>query len=86
MPESDKESFDKYYALTESSMMRFEGLDPSSTRTRFPNVDESPVFAEGTTVNLLELKNEFDDAMILLTTMADVIGQYDWSDYPESYY
>ena len=81
LPESDKESFDKYYALTESSMKRFEELDASSTRTRFPNADESPVFAQGTTVNLLELKNEFDDAMILLTTMADVIEQYDWSNY-----
>ncbi len=35
------------------------------------------------TVNLLELKNEFDGAVILLTTMADVIDQYDWSNCPE---
>ena len=83
LPESDKESFEKYYALTEASMKRFEDLDASSTRTRFPSVDESSVFAEGTTINILELKNEFDDAMILLTTMADVIDQYDWSNYPE---
>jgi hypothetical protein len=83
LPESDKESFEKNYALTESSMKRFEELDASSTKTRFPNSDESPVFARGTTINLLELKNEFDDAMVLLTTMADVIDQYDWSNYPE---
>jgi hypothetical protein len=85
LPESDKESFDRYYALTASSMKRFEELDASSTKTRFPNSDESPNFVPGTTVNLLELKNEFDDAMILLTTMADVIDQYDWSHYPEFY-
>jgi hypothetical protein len=82
-PESDKESFEKYYALTEYSMKRFEVLDASSTRTRFPNPDESPAFSQETTVNLLELKNEFDDAMTLLTTMADVIGEYDWANYPE---
>jgi hypothetical protein len=75
LPETDKESFDKYYALTESSMKRFESLDSSSTKTRFPNFDETPVFVQGTTINLLELKNEFDEAMILLTTMADVIDQ-----------
>jgi hypothetical protein len=83
LPESDKESFEKYYALTECSMKRFEQLDPSSTKTRYPNVNESSHFPEGTTINILELKNEFDEAMILLTTMADVIGQYDWSNYPE---
>ena len=83
LPETDKESFDKYYALTESSMKRFESLDSSSTKTRFPNFDETPVFVQGTTINLLELKNEFDEAMIHLTTMADVIDQYDWSNYPE---
>ena len=83
LPESDKESFNEHYTLTELSMKRFEALDASSTKTRFPNTDESPVFAQGTTVNLLELKNEFDEAMVLLTTMGDVIDQYDWSNYPE---
>jgi hypothetical protein len=85
LPDSDQESFNEYYALTASAMKQFEGLDASSTKTRFPNADESPVFAQGTKLNLLELKNEFDDAMVLLTTMADVIGQYDWSNYPEFY-
>ncbi len=80
-PESDKESFEKYYALTASSMKRFEDLDTSSTRTRFPNNDESPAFSHEANVNLLELKNEFDDAMVLLTTMADVIGEYDYPDW-----
>ncbi len=78
-PDSDKESFEKYYALTAASMKRFDALDGSSTKTRFPNSDESPAFSQ--TVNLLELKNEFDEAMILLTTMADVIGEYNYSEY-----
>ena len=81
LPESNKESFDEHYAKTDLSMKRFESLDASSTKTRFPNVDESSAFGLGATVNLLELKNEFDDAMVLLRTMADVIGQYDWSNY-----
>jgi hypothetical protein len=80
-PESDKESFEKYYALTAASMKRFDDLDASSTKTRFPNCDESPAFPGEQTVNLLELKNEFDDAMVLLTTMADVIGEYNYSGY-----
>lgn len=81
LPESDRESFEMHYALTEASMKRFEALDASSTKTRFPNPDESPVFALGTTVNLLELKNEFDEAMVLLNTMVDVIGHYNGSYY-----
>jgi len=85
LPDSNQEAFNEYYALTASAMKRFDGLDASSTKTRFPEVDESPAFAQGTTLNLLELKNEFDAAMVLLTTMADVIGQYDWSNYPEFY-
>lgn len=83
LPEADKESFEKYYALAALSMKRFEKLDGASSKTRFPNIDESAVFEPGTTVNILEIKNEFDNAMILLTTMADLIGQYDWSNYPE---
>lgn len=72
-PNGDEESFQKYYALTEASMKRFEKLDKSSTRSRFPNEDESKAFPMET-VDLLELKEEFDKAMILLNTMADVIG------------
>ena len=80
-PDRDKECFEKYYALTDASMQRFDELDSASTKTRFPNSDESPAFSCETNVNLLELKNEFDYAMILLTTMADVIGEYDYSEY-----
>lgn len=82
-PESDRESFEKHYANTDSAMKRFVELDSSSTRTRFPNIDESPHFPLGMKIDILELKNQFDDAMILLSTMADVIDQYDWSNFPE---
>jgi hypothetical protein len=66
--------FDDLYAFTEKGMRLFEELDERSTKLRFPKIDESPAFGREKKVNLLDAKNAFDDAMTLLTTMADVIA------------
>ncbi len=73
VPESDH-GFDDYYALTKKGMELFDDLDKSSTKLRFPKIDESLAFGRGKKVNLLDAKNVFDDAMILLATLADVIA------------
>lgn len=73
VPKSDQ-GFDDLYALTEKGMRLFDKLDERSTKLRFPNIDESPSFGREEPVSLLDAKNAFDDAMILLTSMADVIA------------
>ncbi len=69
----DREAFDEYYTVTETKMLIFDKLDPGSVKLRFPNSDETPVLPEE--VNLLKLKNGFDEAMILLDTVVDVIAR-----------
>lgn len=69
----DQDTFNDYYAYTEASMNRFDILDIRSTKLRYPNSDETGTFEAETIVNLLELKDEFDKAMTLLNTMADVL-------------
>jgi len=59
-------------------MRVFDNLDEKSTKLRFPKIDESSAFGRETTVNLLEFKNIFDDAMKLLTAMADVIAEREY--------
>lgn len=69
--------FDEWYALTEKGMRFFDELDERSTNLRFPNIDEISIFGREQKVNLLEAKNIFDDAMMLLATMPDVIVERD---------
>lgn len=73
VPDNAK-TFDEYYSLTEEGMRIFDELDSTSTRFRFPATDERAIYLIDKTVNLLNLKNVFDDAMILLNTLVDVIG------------
>ena len=73
VPESDR-GFDDLYELTEKAMRLFDGLDKKSTKLRFPNIDESSAFEHRKTVNLLVFKSAFDEAMPLLTNLADVIA------------
>ena len=76
----DREEFDEHYSVTEKGMRLFDELDQPATKLRFPNSDQRPVFPENKVVNLLELKNAFDEAMILLDTVVDVVAR------PELYY
>jgi hypothetical protein len=70
--------FDELYAETEKGMRFFDDLDERSTKLRFPKIDETSSFTNQKTVNLLKAKNTFDAAMVLLTSLADVIveGKY----------
>jgi len=69
--------FDEWYELTEKGMRFFDELDKGSTDLRFPKIDEISIFGRERKVNLLEAKNIFDDAMMLLSTIADVIVERD---------
>jgi hypothetical protein len=69
----DRKDFYEFFAVTAKKMQLFDQLDSRSVKLRFPNSDESPVFSKN--VNLLELKDAFDEAMILLGTVVDVIAR-----------
>jgi hypothetical protein len=62
-----KRSFDEYYEITEAAMLWFDKIDPNGVNFRYPG------FAHDKKVNLLEVKNKFDEAMTLLTVTVDVI-------------
>jgi hypothetical protein len=66
--------FDEHYENTRIAMEIFERLDKASVSFRYPELGPGQsVFEEGETVNLLQLKNCYDEAMILLRHTADVI-------------
>jgi hypothetical protein len=67
--DNKKDGFDEYYELTEAAMVRFDELDPAGENFRYPEADFDP----NKKVNLLEVKNKFDEAMTLLTFTVDVI-------------
>ncbi len=69
--DSIRDAFKEYYDLAGVAMCRFDALDPKGEFFRYPNDDERPVFQ--TTINILELKNLYDQAMILLNTTIDAV-------------
>lgn len=64
-----KTSFDEYYELTEIAMVWFDEIDPSGENFRYPQSS----FAPNEKVNILDVKNKFDEAMTLLNFTVDVI-------------
>ena len=76
----DREAFEEHYSTTEKGMKLFDALDERSAKLRFPNSDQTAAFPLDATVNLLELKEAFDAAMVLLGSIVDVIAR------PEVYY
>ncbi|MCI0627227.1 MAG: hypothetical protein L0387_37200 [Acidobacteria bacterium] len=76
LSESMLEDFARRYDKTQAGMEEFDQLDSSSFRFRYP-IDKKTgnlVFSGGETVNLLSLKQLYDDAMILLRHTADVLS------------
>lgn len=65
--ENKKSGFDEYYEITKDAMEWFDKIDPKGENFRYPNFDR---YAK---INLLEVKNKFDEAMTLLTVTVDVI-------------
>jgi len=75
VPEKDHDVIDEYFALAEKAIKLFDALDKKSTKFRYPIDNRIPVFAEGTEINLLDMKNACDNAMVLLETVIDVIAR-----------
>jgi hypothetical protein len=73
--DKDPEDTEDHFALAEKGVQLFDALDEKSTKFRFPIDKQSPVFPENTEVDLLELKNACDEAMVLLGTVIDVIAR-----------
>ena len=67
--DNKKGGFDEYSELTEAAMIWFDEVDPNGVNFRYPDSG----LARTTKVNLLEVKNKFDEAMTLLTVTVDVI-------------
>ena len=67
--DNEKTGFDEYYKLTEAAMTWFDEIDPRGENFRYPQSG----FPRDKEVNLLEVKNKFDEAMTLLTVTVDVI-------------
>lgn len=66
--DNKKTGFDEYYEITEPAMAWFDEIDPKGENFRYPQG-----IARDKKVNLLELKDKFDQAMTLLTVTVDVI-------------
>ena len=64
-----KASFDEHYELTEAAMTWFDKIDPKGENFRYPQSS----FASNEKVNLLEVKNKFDEAMTLLSFTIDAL-------------
>jgi len=76
LSESMLEDFARHYHKTRAGMEEFDQLDSSSFRFRYP-IDKKTgnlVFSGNETVNLLSLKQLYDDAMVLLRHTADVLS------------
>lgn len=69
--DNKKASFDEYYVLTEAVMVWFDEIDPKGVNFRYPKSGVPP----NKKVNLLEVKNKFDEAMTLLCFTVDVITE-----------
>ncbi len=64
-----KSSFDEYYVITGIAMEWFDAIDPKGENFKYPQGS----FKSNEKVNLLEVKDKFDEAMTLLAFTVDVI-------------
>ncbi len=71
----DHEVIEEYFAATERAIKLFDALDEKSTKLRYPIDRQIPVFPEDIQINLLEMKNAYDEAIGLLGTVIDVIAR-----------
>jgi len=69
--DNKKAGFYEYYKLTETAMTWFDNEDRRGVNFRYPESS----FKHDKKVNLLEVKNKFDEAMTLLTVTVDVITE-----------
>jgi hypothetical protein len=77
LPDSHVENFKEHCEKTEAGMKLFSRLDFDSMGFRYPfNNQGNPNLPRDEVVDLMALKQAFDDAMILLKHTADVLGEY----------
>ena len=86
--EGDIKEYENYCKTLDGLVDRFETLDRGSFSFRYP-VDKknNKVFEAGDKVNILDVKELFDSAMVLLYHTSDVFSKYtDYADYIEQMY
>ena len=78
LPDNVTESFEEHRPKTEAAMQKFSALDKLSFSFRYPIDKKSggANFNQHTTVDLFEMRQLYDEAMILLRHTADVVGEY----------
>ncbi len=77
LPQSHVDNFEEYCAKTESCLRQFTLLDSGSFNFRYPiDTQGKPNFAPDRTIDLVELKRLYNDAMVLLRHTTDVLGEY----------
>ncbi|VBB45843.1 conserved hypothetical protein [uncultured Paludibacter sp.] len=84
----DIKDFESYCKMVDDLVDKFDVLDKGSFCFRYP-VDKSNkrVFQPTDIVNILDIKELFDKAMILLNHTADIFSKYtDYADYIEQSY
>jgi hypothetical protein len=78
LPDQVADSFEEYRPKTEAAMQRFAALDKLSFSFRYPFDKKTggANFDHQTTVDLAEIRDLYEQAMILLRHTADVVGEY----------
>jgi hypothetical protein len=78
LPDHVMDGFEKYRLKTETAMQKFSALDKLSFSFRYPIDKKSGGvnFGLHTTIDLSQMRQLYDEAMILLRHTADVVGEY----------
>ncbi|MBK8000644.1 MAG: hypothetical protein IPK15_18495 [Verrucomicrobia bacterium] len=78
LPDHVEQSFDEYRPKTEAAMQRFAALDKLSFSFRYPFDKKTggANFVHQMTVDLAEIRDLYEQAMVLLRHTADVVGEY----------
>jgi hypothetical protein len=86
--EDDIKEFDEYCKSVDSLIDRFDVLDKGSFSFRYPvDKDNKRVFQPTDKVNILDIKELFDNAMILLYHTSDIFSKYtEYADQIEKNY
>jgi hypothetical protein len=75
LSDDERDDFAKHYERTQLGMQEFERLDMGSFNFRFPtDMKGKLIWSHEATVDLLALKNQFDESMILLRHTVDVLS------------
>jgi hypothetical protein len=70
--------FNRRYVEAESVLKVFEQLDKEEFAFRYPTDRNrrKMAFAAGQTINLVDIKNDYDNAMVLLRHTLNIVGEH----------